>query len=579
MPRSVLQLATVEASVTRTSHHPPVQFSATPTSAAATPISAAATPTYATATPTSAAATDTQANSDIMTAADDVAISARDAQHHFQNLGDAHFAAVGKPKGCGTTVRATQTHSGVGSLGQHWEDPSPQLNASHPDTVRVNQAKAHSANSSGGLVAQSGVLAFAESASPDGAHAQAGSSGDETALIGSPGDTACQLASPQDGPGDAWGLLVDSGSQSGSPVGSERAASYSPASTAPCPVTAAVGQQPEHATIVEDSTDVKQTELTQHAHLSEADSAIDGDCTQAWPDQQLQQEDTSSAALASELSGLQPRPGSASQQLRQQLEQSQQQLLQCQLSHKRRISHAFSQCTRAQCSTPALNLQQPRGLHTDSLPTYPELVSQPAQLFQVQSLPPRQLQGNARGSSVNLHQDLQLQHPGPRVQSQHAQHGAAGLNPGLVRDTGRAGPGKVPGSCSHSSYNALEAQQKARCRSGDEPTNCLPDTIACHESRGMFDLDAAYYPAYCPACLDIDGPHSFAHGFSSSFSQCISACLPGCRWQLHHACAKTQSAAGKLYKFLLCMVFVLNIWSVCMQLTLALHVLHKVLCT
>ncbi len=182
------------------------------------------------------------------------------------------------------------------------------------------------------------------------------------------------------------------------------------------------------------------------------------------------QQHTAEHELASQYSDALLRPSSASQQLRQQLEQSQQQLRQVQLSHKDRISHAFDQCMSLDSSSSAAGRQQQQQvceqserLHTDLLQTSALSMAK----LQLPSLLSNETQPGTKSHCAeplpkvdgDWHVHQQLQQPVTGVQQQmfcpgqskHAQHSLAtprvGMEEGLRgsnQGTTRAAAGKAP---------------------------------------------------------------------------------------------------------------------------------------
>lgn len=175
-----------------------------------------------------------------------------------------------------------------------------------------------------------------------------------------------------------WDELIDSDSQSlpQSPAACSSSSSGAVSrSTSVCAahslLTWAVQQQPHEAAASDQSMPgSRQTSPGQAvAALSTSDT---GATIPALHLQLSTQQHTAERELTCQHSDTLLRPSSASQQLRQQLEQSQQQLLQVQLSHKNRISHAFDQCMSLDSAIPVAGWQQqeqPEGLHTDLLQT------------------------------------------------------------------------------------------------------------------------------------------------------------------------------------------------------------------
>jgi len=273
--------------------------------------------------------------------------------------------------------------------------------------------------------------------------------------------------------GHPWDELVDTDSQSlpQSPVAcsssSSRAVSRSPSTSAPHSLlTWAVQQQHREAASDQGMPGSRQTSPGQaDAALSTSDAEA---IISALHLQRSTQQHTAKSELACQHSDALLRPSSASQQLRQQLEQSQQQLLQVQLSHKNRISHAFDQCMSQDSSIPAGRQQQrvseqPEGLHTDLL----EANALSMAKLQLPSLPSSESQpktdSHGIGQLPKFERDRrvhwQLQQPVTGVQQQmichgqskHAQHGLAtprmGLEEGLGGSrqvTTTAAAGKAP---------------------------------------------------------------------------------------------------------------------------------------
>ena len=270
-----------------------------------------------------------------------------------------------------------------------------------------------------------------------------------------------------------WDELIDSDSQSlpQSPAAcssSSRAVSRSPSGSTPHSLlTWAVQQQPHEAAADQSVPGSNQTSPGQ------ADAALSAsDNENPIPALHLQlstQQLTAESELASQHSDTLLRPSSASQQLRQQLGQSQQQLLQVQRSHKDRISHAFDQCMSLDSSIPVAGRQQqqfskqPEGLHTD-LPKASALSRAKLQLPSLlsnESQPGTDSPGAEPlpkvGRSRQKHE--QLQQPVTSVQQQmicygqskHAQHSLAAprvlLEAGMggsIQGAASAAAGKAP---------------------------------------------------------------------------------------------------------------------------------------
>jgi len=269
--------------------------------------------------------------------------------------------------------------------------------------------------------------------------------------------------------GHPWDELVDTDSQSlpQSPVAcsssSSRAVSRSPSTSAPHSLlTWAVQQQHREAASDQGMPGSRQTSPGQ------ADAALSTSHAEAIISalhlQRSTLQHTAKSELACQHSDALLRPSSASQQL----EQSQQQLLQVQLSHKNRISHAFDQCMSRDSSIPAGRQQQrvseqPEGLHTDLL----EANALSMAKLQLPSLPSSESQpktdSHGIGQLPKFERDRrvhwQLQQPVTGVQQQmichgqskHAQHGLAtprmGLEEGLGGSrqvTTTAAAGKAP---------------------------------------------------------------------------------------------------------------------------------------
>ena len=299
--------------------------------------------------------------------------------------------------------------------------------------------------------------------------------------------TCCQHASNQpNSSGDAcgeaqhvehpWDELIDSDSQTlpQSPAAcsssSSRAVSRSPSVSTPHSLpTWAVQQQPHNAAASDQSMP-----SSRQSSPGQADAALSTSNTKATnPALHLQlstQQHTAEHELASQDSDALLRPSSASQQLRQQLEQSQQQLRQVQLSHKDRISHAFDLCMSLGSSVPVASWQQqqqaceqPEGLHTDLLQTsalsratlqLPALLSNESHLGTkshcAEPLPKVERDWHVHWQQQQPVTGVQQQMFCPG-QSKHAQHSAAtprvGLEEGLrgsSQGTTRAGAGKAP---------------------------------------------------------------------------------------------------------------------------------------
>ena len=270
-----------------------------------------------------------------------------------------------------------------------------------------------------------------------------------------------------------WDKLIDSDSQSlpQSPAAcssSSRAVSRSPSGSTPHSLlTWAVQQQPHEAAADQSVPGSNQTSPGQ------ADAALSTSDTEATiPALHLQlstQQLTAESELASQHSDTLLKPSSASQQLRQQLGQSQQQLLQVQRSHKDRISHAFDQCMSLDSSIPVAGRQQqqfskqPDGLHTD----LPKASALSRAKLQLPSLLSNESQPGTDSPgaeplpklerSRQKHEQLQL--PVTSVQQQmicygqskHAQHSLAAPRVGLGQGLGgsnqgaaRAAAGKAP---------------------------------------------------------------------------------------------------------------------------------------
>ncbi len=272
-----------------------------------------------------------------------------------------------------------------------------------------------------------------------------------------------------------WDELIDSDSQSlpQSPAAcsssSSRAASRSPSVSAPHSLLTWATQQQLHEAAASDQS-MPGSKQSSPGQADAALSTSDSEATVPTLHLQLStQQLTAERELASQHSDALLRPSSASQQLRQQLEQSQQQLLQVQLSHKDRISHAFDQCMSLDSSIPVASRQQqqqvceqPEGLHTDLLQTsalsrtklqLPSLLGNESQPG-TDSLCAESLPKVERDRHVHW----QLQQPVTGVQQQvfcpgqskHAQHSLAtprvGLEEGLRgsnQGTTRAAAGKA----------------------------------------------------------------------------------------------------------------------------------------
>ncbi len=272
-----------------------------------------------------------------------------------------------------------------------------------------------------------------------------------------------------------WDELIDANSQSlpQSPAAcsssSSRAVSRSPSVSTPHSLlTWAVQHQPHEAAASDQS--VPGSRQTSPGQADAALSTSDNEAANPALLLQLStQELTAERELACQRSDALLRPSSASQQLRQQLEQSQQQLLQVQLSHKDRISHAFDQCMSLDSFIPVASRQQqqvceqPEGLHTDLLQTNSLSMAK----LQMPSLLSNESQPGTKSHCAeplpkvegDRHAHWQLQQPVTGVQqhmfcpgqSKHAQHSLAtrrvGLEEGLRgsnQGTTRAAAGKAP---------------------------------------------------------------------------------------------------------------------------------------
>ena len=195
-------------------------------------------------------------------------------------------------------------------------------------------------------------------------------------------------------------------------------------------------------------------------------------------------------------------PTRASRQLRADLVQSQQQLLQWQCSHKQRISHAFSQCVKREQPVPVLVQRQqgerPTGLQTTSVQIGPqsEAVSQPPESLQ------SPLQAHQHAVRVTAPgqagQTVHMQKPGAQLhdcaQSQDRQCHAQPHGQLLAATVQDGQPGQLQRRCSDAQLRGqtqpwprIQSQSRLQSHRADsrQDSGVVQRQVACgQENRG-----------------------------------------------------------------------------------------------
>ena len=238
-------------------------------------------------------------------------------------------AAASSPKAGAATGGSGCSHNNTGLVTRHAKGSQPEVDAAPHDRIwSAPKATGPGARTEGQVMPSNG--------------AQAGPSGGKAHAAG-----------------EDWNLLIDSDDSQSSPdplsrsstvpPSTPRDASRSPSLQAsPWSLSAGMMQQPEQATSSGAMRGLQPTEIA--AASSQSASAAAGRRASGVIHDGMEVRAISHGPRAGgrpcnvQPLGTAEVPASTSQQLRQQLEASQQQLLQCQLSHKQRIWHAFRPC-------------------------------------------------------------------------------------------------------------------------------------------------------------------------------------------------------------------------------------------
>ena len=290
-----------------------------------------------------------------------------------------------------------------------------QLSEGLSGSVRASHAESYSTRSSDGSAAQSDL--------PTEPCALVGNPADTPVQKCTPEDTISQQESLEDACEDTWGLLFDSASHDKSLPSFSTACSNS-SEAASCRPSSPAPEQSKQAMHSDNLSDEPAGQTsTHHSRQLTSRAGVAGSCTAVQPSWCDKQDwgSISDARLVSEQSEYsEHKPDQTSQQLRADLVQSQQQLLQWQRSHKQRISHAFSQCVKREQPVPVLvqrqQCERPTGLQTTLVQIGPE--SEPV------SQTPESLQ-----SPLQAHQHaVRVTAPGQAGQTVHVQKPEAQLH-------------------------------------------------------------------------------------------------------------------------------------------------------